>query len=273
MRQTRGVSTTRAVIVDVVRTASGRGKPGGALSTVHPADLLATTIKALVERTGIDPGSIDDVIAGCVGQGGDQAQNIARTAALAARLPETVPATTIDRQCGSSQQAMHFAAQGVIAGAYDVVIACGVESMSRVPMFSPSAGGDPLGPLAGRYPDGLVNQGISAELIAARWKLSRDDLDAYAARSHRLAAETTAAGAFDSEIVPVTLADGATHDPRSDDPTRHHGRAPRRARAEFRQRGDGSTIPGDRLVDHAGKLLPAHRRRLRRADHERGQGQ
>ncbi len=206
-----GPVTTNAVIVDVVRTGSGRGKPGGALSSVHPADLLATTIRALVDRTGLDPGAVEDVIAGCVGQSGDQAQNIARTATLVAGLPEHVPATTIDRQCGSSQQAMHFAAQGVIAGAYEVVIACGVESMSRVPMFSGSAGGDPIGPLAARYPDGLVNQGISAELIAARWKLSRDELDAYAARSHRLAATTAATGGFDAEIVPVTLADGAAH--------------------------------------------------------------
>ncbi|WP_185995913.1 thiolase family protein [Nocardioides campestrisoli] len=204
---------TRAVIVDIVRTASGKGKPGGALSGVHPADLLATTIKALVERTGVDPGLVEDVIAGCVGQVGDQTLNIARTAALVAGLPEHVPGVTVDRQCGSSQQAAHFAAQGVIAGAYDVAIACGVESMSRVPMFSNLAGGDPLGPLDARYPEGLPSQGYGAELMAARWGLDRGALDEFAARSHRLAAEASASGAFDHEIVPVQItdADGASH--------------------------------------------------------------
>jgi acetyl-CoA acyltransferase len=194
-----------AVIVDIVRTASGRGKPGGALSGIHPADLLATTIKALVERTGLDPASIDDVIAGCVGQAGDQALNIARTAALTAGLPESVPGTTVDRQCGSSQQAAHFAAQGVIAGAYDIAIACGVESMSRVPMGTANAGGDATAPLSRRYPEGLVNQGISAEIIAARWKLDRAELDDYSARSHERAARTQSAGGFGQEIVPVDL--------------------------------------------------------------------
>jgi acetyl-CoA acyltransferase len=201
---------TRAVIVDIVRTASGKGKPGGALSGVHPADLLATTIRALVERTGVDPELVEDVIAGCVGQVGDQTLNIARTAALTAGLPEHVPGVTVDRQCGSSQQAASFAAQGVIAGAYDVAIACGVESMSRVPMFSNLVGGDPLGPLAVRYPDGLPAQGYGAELMAARWGLSREDLDEFAARSHRLAAEAAENGGFKDEIIPVevTEADG-----------------------------------------------------------------
>src|SRR5881394_1752156 len=125
-----------AVIVDIIRTASGHGKPGGALSSVHPVDLLATTLRTLVARNDLDPALVDDVIAGCVGQVGDQAVNIARTAALVAGFPESVPGTTIDRQCGSSQQAAHFAAQGVLAGAYDIAIACGVESMSRVPLGS-----------------------------------------------------------------------------------------------------------------------------------------
>src|SRR5215204_6600141 len=137
---------TNAVIVDIVRTASGKGKPGGALSGVHPAELLATVLRALVERNQIDPAIVDDVIAGCVNQYGDQSLNIGRTALLAAGFPIDVAATTIDRQCGSSQQAAHFAAQGVIAGAYDVVIACGVESMSRVPLGSTIQGEDPLGP-------------------------------------------------------------------------------------------------------------------------------
>ena len=192
-----------AVIVDVVRTPSGKGKPGGALSGTHPVELLATVLSALLRRNDLDPALVDDVIAGCVGQNGEQALNIARNAVLAAGLPETVPATTVDRQCGSSQQAAHFAAQGVLAGAYDIAIACGVESMSRVPMFSAVQGRDPYAPLAARYPDGLVQQGVSAELIAARWKIGRQELDAFAARSHRLAAATAASGGFDGEIVPV----------------------------------------------------------------------
>jgi acetyl-CoA acyltransferase len=200
-----------AVIVDVVRTASGRGKPGGALSEVHPAALLSQTLGHLVERSGIDPTLVDDVIAGCVGQVGDQGLNIARTALLHAGFPESVPGTTIDRQCGSSQQAAHFAAQGVLAGAYDIAIACGVESMSRVGMGAAAAGGDPHGPLAERYPEGLANQGIGAELIAARWKLDRHQLDTYAAQSHQRAAAAAEAGAFAREIVPVRLPDGTFH--------------------------------------------------------------
>jgi acetyl-CoA acyltransferase len=196
---------TSAVIVDIVRTASGRGKPGGALSGVHPAELLATTLRSLLERTGVDPASVEDVIAGCVGQVGDQGVNIARTALLTAGLPESVPGTSVDRQCGSSQQAAHFAAQGVMAGAYDIVIACGVESMSRVPMGMSAAGGNPTATLADRYPEGLVNQGVSAELIAARWKLDRAELDDYSARSHQRAAQAIADGSFAREIVPVPV--------------------------------------------------------------------
>jgi acetyl-CoA acyltransferase len=202
---------TEAVIVDVVRSATGRGKPGGALHPVHPANLLGSVIRSLLDRNGLSGAEIDDVIAGCVSQVSDQAVNIARTAALLAGLPEEVPATTVDRQCGSSQQAAHFAAQGVIAGAYDIAIACGIESMSRVPMGSSSAGGAPFAPLRERYPEGLVGQGISAELIAAKWKLGRTQLDEFSARSHTRAAEAAAAGAFDREIVPVALPDGGTH--------------------------------------------------------------
>jgi acetyl-CoA acyltransferase len=206
---------TRAVIVDVVRTASGRGKPGGALHGVHPVTLLATTIRALVERSGIDAELVDDVIAGCVSQIGDQSINIARNAALAAGFPESVPGTSIDRQCGSSQQAAHFAAQGVIAGAYDIVIAGGVESMSRVPMGSSVVGGDPFSPLReSRYPDGLVGQGISAELIAGRWKLDRATLDEFSAASHARAGNAAMQGGFENEIIPVrvTAADGTVSD-------------------------------------------------------------
>lgn len=195
-----------AVIVDVVRTGSGRGKPGGALSGVHPVDLLAGVLAKLVERNGLDPAQVDDVIAGCVSQAGEQTFNLARNAALAAGFPITVPGVTIDRQCGSSQQAAHFAAQGVMAGGYDIVIACGVESMSRVPMGSPVGGRDPFGPqVAERFAPGLVPQGISAELIAARWGFDRDAVDGYAAESHRRAAAAAATGRFDNELVPVPV--------------------------------------------------------------------
>ena len=203
-----------AVIVDAVRTPIAKGKPGGALSSVHPVDLLAHTLRALVDRTGIDPHVIDDVIGGCVDQVGEQAINTTRWAVLAAGLPETIPATTVDRQCGSSQQAVHFAAQGVMAGAYDVVIAGGIESMSRVPMGSNVLpGSDPFGPgIARRYPDGLVPQGISAELIAAKWHLTRTELDQFSAASHVHAAAAASAGLFGNEIVPVPVAapDGTT---------------------------------------------------------------
>ena len=167
-----------AVIVEAVRTPIGKGKPNGSLAHVHPVELLAHTLRTLVERSGVDPALIDDVIGGTVDQVGEQAMNTTRYAVLSAGFPETVPATTVDRQCGSSQQAVHFAAQGVMSGAYDMVVACGVESMSRVPMWSNvPAGKDPFGPgVAERYPEGLVPQGISAELIAAKWShLARAD--------------------------------------------------------------------------------------------------
>jgi acetyl-CoA acyltransferase len=189
-----------AVIVDAIRTPSGRGKPGGALAGFHPVDLLATVLRTLVERNGLDPAEIDDVIGGCLSQVGQQSVNVTRNAVLAAGFPESVPGTTVDRQCGSSQQAATFAAQGVIAGAYDVVIACGVELMSKNPINAATLGEDPFGPMvAARYPDGLVGQGISAELIAARWSLSRGQLDEYSERSHRLAASSD----FFSEVLDV----------------------------------------------------------------------
>lgn len=199
------------VVVDVVRTASGRGKPGGALSGTHPVDLLATVLRALVERTGIDPGSIDDVIGGCVQQIGEQGMNTTRSAVLAAGFPESVPAVTVDRQCGSSQQAVAFAAQAIASGFQDIVIACGVESMSRIPLGTSTRGADPFGEgLRARYPEGLVHQGISAELIAARWGFSRSELDDYSARSHALAAEATARGDAAGEIIAVETPAG-TH--------------------------------------------------------------
>jgi acetyl-CoA acyltransferase len=202
----KGSPVTNAVIVDIIRTASGKGKPGGALSGTHPVDLFGTVLAALLERSGLDGALVDDVIGGCVGQVGEQAQNITRNAILAAGMPESVPGTTVDRQCGSGQQAMHFAAQGVIAGAYDIVIAGGVEVMSRVPLGTALMGQDAEGPLVHRrYPEGLVNQGVSAELIAAKWKLDRAALDEYSARSHQRAAAARDAGRFDAEILPVTV--------------------------------------------------------------------
>ncbi|MGW1492187.1 thiolase family protein [Streptomyces sp. NPDC002402] len=191
-----------AVIVEAVRTPVGKGKPSGVLHEELPVDLLARTLVALVERAGIDPALVDDVIGGCVTQVGDQSFNITRSAVLAAGFPESVPGVTVDRQCGSSQQAAHIAAQGVISGAYDIAIACGVESMSRVPMASNLLpGSDPFGPrLSERYPGGLVGQGISAELIAARWKISREELDAFALQSHRRAAGAWERGEFDREV-------------------------------------------------------------------------
>jgi len=197
---------TTAVIVDAVRTAGG--KRHGKLSGWHPVDLAAEALKALVERNDLDPALIDDVIMGCVMQVGAQAVNVGRNAVLAAGFPESVPATTIDRQCGSSQQALHFAAQGVMAGQYDVVIAAGVEVMSLVPMGASTGQGVgfPFGPTVGlRYEPvgGLVPQGISAEMIADKWGLSREDLDRFSARSQQYAARATAEGRFEREILPV----------------------------------------------------------------------
>ena len=203
---------TTAVIVDAIRTPLG--KRNGKLQNWHPVDLAAETLKALISRTGIDPAVIDDVIMGCVMQVGEQGVNIGRNAVLAAGWPDTIPGTTIDRQCGSSQQAAHFAAQGVIAGAYDVVVAAGVEVMTRVPMGSSMADGKfgfPFGPaVAARYESegGLVGQGISAELIADKWGISRDDMDAFGVRSQEYAARATREGRFQAEILPVLGADG-----------------------------------------------------------------
>jgi len=183
------MNARRAVIVDVVRTPFGRGRDSGALAGVHPVDLYAETIASLVRRTDIDPALVEDVITGCVIQVAEQAGNIGRQAALAAGLPETVPAVTLDRKCGSAQQAIDFAAQGVIAGAYDMVIAGGVEMMGTVPMRINRMGKDNEGPrFKARYPQGLIHQGISADLIAARYGLAREAQDAYAVRSQRRAA-------------------------------------------------------------------------------------
>lgn len=194
----------RAVIVDGVRTPFGKGRPGGALGGVHPVDLYAGLLAALVARQGLDPALVDDVITGCVIQVGEQAGNIGRQAVLAAGFPESVPAVTIDRKCGSAQQAIDFAAQGIIAGAADVVIAGGVEMMGTVEAKSNRLGRDSLGPhFHARYPDGLVHQGVSAELIAARYGLSRVQMDAFAARSHALAARAEDDGLWRDTVLPV----------------------------------------------------------------------
>jgi acetyl-CoA acetyltransferase family protein len=201
-----------AVIVDALRSPLGRRN--GRLKNWHPVDLLSEVLKTLAERNQLDPALVDDVVAGCVMQVGEQSLNVARNAVLAAGWPDTVPGTTIDRQCGSSQQAAHFAAQGVMAGAYDVVVACGVEVMSRVPMgasVSDRNYGFPFGPrVMSRYePEGgLVPQGISAELIADKWGLTRDDLDAFGVRSQEYAARATREGRFQAEILPVLDAEG-----------------------------------------------------------------
>src|ERR671911_63017 len=191
-----------AVIVAAVRPPGARRN--GQLSGWHPADLAAECLTALAERNDLDPAVVEDVIMGCVMQAGAQSVNVGRNAVLAAGWPEEVPGTTVDRQCGSSQQAIHFAAQGVIAGAYDIVVAAGVESMSRVPMGSSVLpGSDPFGAMAHRYPEGLVPQGISAELIAAKWGFSRQQLDEFSAGSHEKAAAATKEGRFDNELAPI----------------------------------------------------------------------
>src|SRR6187399_2614975 len=195
-----------AVIVDAIRTPLG--KRNGKLKDVHPVDLVADVLREIVSRNGVDPALVEDVIMGCVMQVGEQGINLGRNAALAAGFPESTVGTTIDRQCGSSQQAAHFAAQGVMAGAYDVVIAAGVESMTRVPMGASVADGKygiPFGPeMTTRYPN-LVPQGISAELISEKWGISREENDRFSVESHKRAARAREEGRFDREIVPVTV--------------------------------------------------------------------
>ncbi len=208
-----------AFIFDAVRTAGGR--KGGRLSGWHPADLAAAVLDALVVRTGVDPAAIDDVIMGCVGQAGEQSNNIARNAVLASRLPESVPATSIDRQCGSSQQALHFAAQAVMAGSMDIVVAAGVESMTRVPMGLPATlafkhgYGSYMSPaMQARYPSVQFSQFAGAEMLAVKYELTKEELDEYALGSHRRAGEAARGGYFEAEILPLPLrtADGAATD-------------------------------------------------------------
>lgn len=202
------METRQSVIIDTVRTAFG--KRGGALAGWHPTDLLGFALSSLLERTGVDPERIDDVVGGCVTQSGEQSTNVTRNAWVAAGLPQAVPATTVDRQCGSSQQAMHFVAAAVAAGHYDLAIACGVESMSRAPMASNARGG--AGPFSSSYLDAIDHnlwaQFRVAQVLADRWKITREDMDAFALESHRRAAAATDAGRFDRQLLAVPIKDG-----------------------------------------------------------------
>jgi len=248
-----------AVIVDALRTPLGRRN--GKLKDQHPVDLSAKVLRAIVERNDLDPALVEDVIMGCVMQVGEQGINIARNAALAAGFPESTVGTTVDRQCGSSQQAAHFAAQGVIAGAYDVVIAAGIESMSRVPMGASVADGKygfPFGPMmTGRYPD-LVPQGISAELISEKWGISREANDAFSVQSHKRAARATDEGRFEREILPVEI----TTDDGSETMTRDEGIRPDSSveklatlKPAFKEDGVITAANSSQITDGAAALL------------------
>ena len=245
-----------AVIVDAVRTPLARRN--GQLKDWHPVDLASHTLEAPIRRSGLDPALVEDVIMGCVSQVGDQAWNIGRNAALAAGFPDTVVGATVDRQCGSGQQAIHFAAQGVMAGAYDIVVAAGVESMSRVPMGSAALPGtDPFGPkLQARY--AMVPQGISAELIAEHWKLSRDEIDAWAYESHVRAVRATDEGRFESEIVPVDVTiDGAMVPLTTDDGIRRETTLEGLARLKPVFQADGVVTAGNssQITDGSAAML------------------
>jgi acetyl-CoA acyltransferase len=252
-----------AVIVDAVRTPVGKGKPGGALSGIHPADLSAHVLRALAARNQLDPGTVDDVIWGCVSQVGEQTASIGRYAVLAAGWPEHVPGLTIDRQCGSSQQAVHQAAAGVIAGQYDIAVAGGVESMSRVPMGASFAGGQfgvPYGPLvADRYDNFQFNQGVGAEMIAAEFGLTRAELDQHALDSHARAACAIDEGRFKGQIapVPVTGADGAAAVVDTDEGVRRGGtlEALGALKTPFKEDGVVSAGNASQISDGAAALL------------------
>jgi acetyl-CoA acyltransferase len=251
------------VIVGAVRTPVGRRN--GGLAGLHAVDLGAAALRALVDRSGIDPGRVDDVIMGCVSQTGEQAVNVARNAWLAAGLPEEVPATTIDRQCGSSQQAVQFAAQGIMAGGYDLVVAGGVENMTRVPMGSTMSGpGVPFGPtMHDRYQGRLVPQGISAELITEKWGLTREEQDAFALRSHQRAAAAQDAGCFDRQLVPVEVPapDGTSTWVRADEGIRRDTSMEKLAGLTPAFRPDGQVTAGNssQISDGAAAMLLASR--------------
>lgn len=257
-----------AFILDAVRSPMGRGKEGGALSSVHPIDLLAQVIRALVERSGVDPATVEDVIVGCVGLGGEQSATPGRVAWLGAGFPTHVPGVTIERKCGSSQQAADFGAMAVAAGMYDLVVVGGIESMSRVPMGSQRMGKDRFGRgVNERFAPGLVPQGISAELVADKWGIEREELDEFSARSHRRAAGAIQSGGFDDEIVSIELEDGTRVD--ADETIRPTttaevlaGLKPSFAAPEWRQRFphlDFKVTPGNssQLTDGASAMLIA----------------
>jgi acetyl-CoA acyltransferase len=250
-----------AVIVEAVRTPVG--KRGGGLADVHPVDLSALVLAEIARRTGLDPADVDDVIWGCVSQIGDQSGNIGRFAALAAGWPETIPGTTINRACGSSQQAVDFAAYAVMSGAMDIVIAGGVESMSRVPLGAARAVGMPYGPtVLARYDDFSFNQGISAELIAEKWDLGRTALDTFAVRSHTLAAAAIDSGAFDAQLVPVPVSD---HEVAVDEGVRRGSTVERLAQLKPAFREDGVIHAGNssQISDGAAALLVTTSERAR----------
>ncbi|MGW6035105.1 thiolase family protein [Gordonia terrae] len=242
-----------AVIVAAVRTPVG--KKNGALSSIHPADLSAHVLNSLVQRTGIDPAQVDDVVWGCVSQIGEQTFDIARTAVLSAGWPESVPGTTVDRQCGSSQQAIHFAAAGLAAGHYDVVVAGGVESMSRIPMGSAQATGNPFGPAyQKRYGADAPNQGAGAEMIADQWSLSRQQLDEFALESHERAANAVDGGLFSSEIAPIDAGNGAVD---TDEGIRRGGTVEKLGglRPAFHENGKITAANASQISDGSAALL------------------
>jgi acetyl-CoA acyltransferase len=251
-----------AVIVDAVRTPIGRGKPGGSLSGLHPSELSSHVLRALQSRNHLDPALVDDVVWGCVTQVGEQSSNIGRWAVLGAGWPDTVPATTVDRACGSSQQATHFAAACVMSGQYDVVVAGGVETMSRVPMGSARKAGPglPRGPLvARRYGDRPLEQGAAAEQIAEKWGLTREELDRHSVESHRRAAAAAGAGLFSSEIVPVDVVDenGVTHTVSVDEGIRPDSTVEKLAGLATPFKADGVVTAGNasQISDGAAALL------------------
>jgi acetyl-CoA C-acetyltransferase len=262
---------TQAYIVAAARTAGGRR--GGRLSGWHPADLAAQVLDALIERSGIDPAQVDDVIMGCVSQIGEQSTNVARNAVLASRLPQSVPATTIDRQCGSSQQALHFAAQAVMSGTMDAVIAAGVESMTRVPLFSPqelprrNGMGFYMSPeIRARFPDGDFSQFVGAEMMVSKYGFAKTELDAFALKSHQLATAALRAGRFEDEIVPVevSLADGSKVLHAEDEGVRLDATLERIAGVKLLQDGGAITAANaSQICDGASGVLVVNERGLK----------
>lgn len=263
-----------AYIVAAARTAGGRRN--GRLSGWHPVDLAAQVINALVDRSGVDPALVDDVLMGCVSQIADQSTNVARNAVLASKLPESVPGTSIDRQCGSSQQALHFAAQAVLSGTMDIVIAAGVESMSRVPLFTPSElprkndMGYYMSPeIRRRYPNGDFSQFVGAEMLVKKYGFSKRQLDEFALKSHQLAATAIEAGAFKDEILPieVTLADGSKAVHQTDEGVRLDATLESIGSVKLLQEGGSiSAANASQICDGASGLMIVNERGLKALD-------